>query len=305
MFARIAAAWMTGLCVFAAAPAAAQDPDDEIIIEKRIEVDGQKAREQARDITARTNSYSEPMARFQGEICPGVWGLLEDNAQAVIDRIFANAEAADVPVNREPNCKANVWAIVVNDPAATYAELLEDNSPLVRTLSKAERNAVREQQGPVRAWNIVSTRDEDGNAVLTGFELAAEWQSAITNGTPPPSVPTSRMSRLHIPVRVDLELSVVLVARSSLGDIDSYALADYVTMRALARTQEPDELTDFDTVLSLFAEGRRADRMTTFDRAYLRSLYLSSAHRPSRIAMASLTKLMEEELNAGAPPEPR
>ena len=287
MFVRSAAATLSGIVMLLSAPALAQDPDDEIIVEKRIEIDGAAARVQARDITQRQLSDSEPLARFQSPICPGTYGLLEANAQAVIERIYSNAEAAGLEVAVKENCAANVWVIVVDDPATEFEKLEDQSSWMIDGMSKAERNAVKEQAGPVRAWNVTSTRDDNGVRIQTGF------------GQPPPTVQTYRMSRLHVPIRRDIDGAVVMVARSALADVDAFTLADYATMRALARTKEPHEQGSFDTVLTIFSDDRRADRLTTFDRAYLRSLYLSSAHRPGRMAMASLTKLMEEELNAG------
>ena len=286
---------VSGLPMAASAQAQPVPPsdDEEIVIRKRIDIDGAEARTQAREVTHRAGSSSEPMARFQSPICPGTFGLLKANAQAVIERIYANAEAAGLDIALEENCKANVWTIIVDDPATEFEKLEKEDSFLIDKMSKAERNAVRGQTGPTRAWTLTSTRDDNGVPIPTGWEMQ-------TRGLPgqPSWTPTTRMSRLHVPVRRDIDGAVVLVARSALADIDAFTLADYVTMRGLAQTREPDGPGEFDSILTVFGE-RRAERLTTFDRAFLKSLYLSGAHRPSGMAMASLTKLMEEELNAG------
>lgn len=291
------------------ATASAQDAGDEdvIIVEGERNIDGSDARQQARDITFPVDSYAEPLARFQRAICPGVWGMRPENAQLVIDRIYDNAEYVGAQINQTENCGANVWVIIVDDPAATYDAMLEKRDPLLRGLTKFERSRIDKQQGPVRAWHRTTTRDENGIEVATGFETASDFLAAKTGGSgaaspTPPAVSTTNMSRLRLPIREDLDMAIVLVARSALGSIDALALADYVSMRALARTEEPNEedlLEEevYHTILSLFDEDSAADRLTVFDRAYLRGLYRSGPYRPARMGVASLKPLMEEELN--------
>lgn len=297
---------MGSLACIAPAGAAAQDanPDETIVVEGTPDVDGSEARQQARDITHPNDGFSEPLARYQGPICPGVWGMKSDNAQMVIDRIYFNAEYVGAPVNIEENCKANLWVIVVDDPAAEFEKLVKSSDILVRPLTKFERKRVRQQDGPVRAWQLITTRDENGEQVATGHELANAFLEARTMGTPPPSLPTTNMSRLRLPIRQDIEVSIVMVARQALASLDAVALADYATMRSLARTEEPeeDEVADgdvYDTILSLFGDDAPNDRLTVFDRAYLRGVYRSGAYRPARMGVASLKPLMEEELAKG------
>ncbi len=293
-----------GALALLASPAQAQDrnaepDDDDIVVEGVLEVDGVGSRRQARDITQRLGSTSEPLARWQRPICAGVWGLTEENASAVINRIYDVAEIAGLLVDSTENCAANVWVIVVDDPATTFESLREDNSWMVRGLGRSERNRVENQTGPVRAWNIASYRDENGNAVRTGFDAVADNQLAQQTGGNAggaPVVQSSAMSRLRTAVRLDIDMSVVLIQRSAIGNLNAHTLADYAAMRALARTQEPSWEGPYSTVLTIFDDEFAPDGLTAFDRAYLRSLNHGSAHRPGTRAMASLDELMEEEL---------
>ncbi len=280
------------------------DPEETIVVEGAPEVDGSDARQQARDITHPLDGFAEPLARFQGPICPGVWGMRPQNAQLVIDRIYFNAEYVGAPVNIEENCGANVWVIVVDNPAVEFEKLVEKSDSLVRPLTPFERKRVRQQKGPVRAWQLITTRDENGERVATGHEVAGAFAEAKVMGTPPPSLPTTNMSRLRLPIRQDIEVAIVMVERKALASLDAVALADYATMRSLARTEEPEdgevgEGDVYDTVLSLFGEESPNDRLTVFDRAYLRGVYRSGPYRPARMGVASLKPLMEEELAKG------
>ena len=271
---------------------AALAQDDVIIVEgERIE--SRDVRNTARDITEGAQMMQRPLARFQREVCPGVYGMLEQNAQPIVDRILETAEAADIPVNSEPGCDANVWVIVVDDPAATFERLEDERSFITRHMSPYDKRMVRSQEGPVRAWNVVSERNREGERVASGFELAALANMARADDEPIPANPVSTMSRMQLGIRLDIELSVLLVARSALAEIDAHSLADYATMRLLARTTPPSDEDAVDTVLQLFGPDSGPIRLTAFDRAYLRALYRSNELRPARTAMGSISGLME------------
>lgn len=294
------------------APAAAQDggetgaqdaPSGNDIVVEGERTDRREVLRTTRDITRRPRADGDPVARFQREVCPGVWGLSPENAQLVIDRIYDNAERAGIPVNEEAECGANLWVIFVDDPAATFAQLREDSEFLVDGLSRLDVRRVESQEGPVRAWNIVTTRNREGEIVTSGFENAAGTAQGRTGSVGVPNNPVTQMSRLDSAVRLDLEMSVMLVQRSAIADLDAFALADYATMRLLAQTEPPERENVSDTVLTLFspdAEGFPPDRLTAFDRAYLQSVYDSSPTRPNRLALRNVRSNMERELESEA-----
>ncbi|MWV29214.1 hypothetical protein [Aurantiacibacter rhizosphaerae] len=270
-----------------AAPLAAQDqapkePDNEIVVEGEIDVDRGDARDQTRDITPRPTSAQEPLARFNKEICPGVWGLAPENAQIVIDRIYDNAEKIGVPVNDAPDCGANVWVIVVDDPHETFKQLRDKNDFLVRGMGYWERERIEKQDGAALSWNLVSTRSRGGLEAVQGANSDAVNETTL-------------MSRTNTAIRQDIELSVVLVRRSELATVDALTLADYATMRGLAKTEEPNESLAFDTVLGAFGPARDVTRLSVFDLSYLRALYRSSPTRDARLALTDVERLMEEE----------
>jgi hypothetical protein len=284
-----------------ALPAMAQDDDQREAERGTIVVEGERiesrdVRETARDITAPSASSGEPLARFQREICVGVWGLQAENAQLVIDRIYDNADRADIPVDTAADCGANVWVIVVDDPAATFARLHEQDSFMTRHLSRAQRRAVEAQEGATRAWNVVSYRNRDGQPIASPEENADNAFAARAAGEPPPANPNTNMSRLESAIRLDIELGVVLIARSELASLDAYSIADYATMRLLAQTEPPSREQQVDTVLTLFEPGVSDDApryLTLFDRAYLESIYDSSPTRPGRLALGRVAEEMQ------------
>ncbi len=274
-------------------PALAQDgnadeprSDNEIVVQGEIQVDRADARDQARDITPNARTSMDPLARFQKPICPGVWGLSPENAQALIDRMYYNAEQAGVPVNVEENCPANIWVIFVDDPAETFAEMRDEQAFLVRDLGYWERERVEEQDGAAMSWNITTIRNRGGTEMQMNSTAA---------DLPGPVAENTIMSRTNAGIREDIEMSVVLFRRSRLAEADVLTVADYATMRALAKTEEPNEDLSFDSVFGAFGSAADVKRISVFDRAYLRALYRSSPTRLSRLALSEIDALMEEE----------
>ncbi|WP_260483396.1 hypothetical protein [Sphingomicrobium flavum] len=285
--------------VFAGAtPAFAQSSDESgpaVIIEGE-RIDDYAARRQARDITPGSGQSHEALPRFQKPVCIGVFGLRPENAAPMIERMYDNAEDIGLIVNRGEGCRANVWVLVVDDPAAKFDKLVEEGDDLIAALAKYKRKRIARQDGPVRAWNLTSERDEYGNKVPTGFEAASMMQGAAMGISSMPIVVSSRSSRMRLSVRMDIDLSLVMIAREALADVDAHALADYATMRAFTETEEPEKAVGFESILTLFSDQREVTRLSAFDRGYLRSLYKANAHRPARVGLASLSPHIEREL---------
>ncbi|WP_156172160.1 hypothetical protein [Aurantiacibacter gangjinensis] len=282
-------------------PVFAQDETEEqganTIIVDGQRIDTADIRSTARDITIGSYSYQVPLARFTRPVCAGVWGLGEDIGQAISDRIMQNAAEIGAEVSDEVGCGANIWVIVVDDVEATFTQLEEDDSHMTRHLTPLQVRKIRSEEGSARGWSVISTRNPDtGLPVPTGFEATQRFFEGEF-GTPVNQV--SSMSRSELGIRTDIELSVVLLERSALADLDTDALGDYATMRLLAYTDVPDGDTPVSTILSLFIAGDAAigapQRMTAFDRAYLRALYRSSPVRPARMAIGNISALMDDE----------
>lgn len=267
-----------------AAPAFAQadlQDRDGIIVTAELPEDAPDAgeiRAQARAVTPRGTVTGEPLARFQVPICPGVWGLSRESAQYMIDRIYHNAEAAGLELDERAGCAANVIVAFVDDPHGEFADMVAHNHQLVDALSFWEKKRVADTQGPVLAWNVVSTRTSAG-----------EGRSGH-----PPVFEATDSSRLNSGTRRDMQASVIMLDTDLLEDLDGLALADYATMRTLARTRPVGEGdAAVGTILSLFDDPVNAPQsLTEFDRAYLASLYAGRANQPGNTALRDLDERM-------------
>jgi len=252
--------------------------EDIVVSGERGEIHSQ-AREQAREITPRPGSNAAPLARMQAPVCPGVFGAELQTAYQIIGRIRSNAERIGHEVIRGEPCAANVIVAFVDDPQDEFEQLRDANHYTVRNLDYWDAKRVREQQGPVMAWNVTATMSRDG---ISGFGQ-------------PPTFSSTAISRTELGVRNEIGISVVLISRDAIADMDTIAVADYVTMRALAQTRVPEGATQLGTILELFEPGVEAPpyRLTAFDEAYLRSLYRNQANTPSRLALRDVGRLME------------
>ncbi len=286
---RLAHILLAAAALASGTPLLAQDDpreQDNIIVIGEVpeeEADGGDARRQARAITPRGTVTGEPLARFTDPICPGVWGLSGESAQYIIDRIYFNAETAGLELNLREGCAANVIVAFVDEPHGEFAALVAARHHLVQSLTFWERKRVRETQGPVLAWNVVAT--------LTGSGESRQGN--------PPTIESTQSTRLNSGRRRDMQLSVVMLDTDLLQDLDGLALADYATMRTLARTlpveQGPSERGEaaYGTILSLFSDPVNAPQsLTPFDRAYLASLYAGRANQPGYMALRDVDERM-------------
>ena len=94
---------------------------------------------------------------------------------------------------------------------------------------------------------------------------------------PPESTGSASHSRIYFPVREDIYSVLILFDREQVKGKSLLQLADYATMRGLAFTRETSGEVPAATILGLFdGEGPKPERLTSFDTAYLTSLYDSS-----------------------------
>ncbi|WP_120077817.1 hypothetical protein [Aurantiacibacter odishensis] len=253
---------------------------DIIVSGERSEIHVQ-AREQVREITPRSGSVQAPLARMEEPVCPGVFGAETQTAYEIIGRIRSNTERIGHRVIRGEECAANVIVAFVDDPADEFEHLRDARHYTVSGLDFWDAKRVREQEGPVRAWNVSATMSRDG----------------IGSNGRPPTFESTAISRLELGVREDIGISVVLIARDAIAGMDTVAIADYVTMRALAQTRVPEGATRLGTILELFEPDVEAPpfRLTSFDEAYLTSLYRAQANTPSQVALRDVGRLMERQ----------
>jgi hypothetical protein len=280
-----------------AVPALAQDADSSIVVTGRSEAPPSSSAvvAQARAVTSEGVLRSEPLALMQDPLCPGVMGLKETGALAIIDRIRANALRLDIRLADETACTPNLIVAFVDD-SRRQVNTLHDSEPQVfESLATPDRRALLAQAGPVHAWNLTETRTRDGMPVSRG--------EGLTN--PPVAAMWSAHSKIYIPVRSDIVSSFLVLEREAVRGMTLTQLADYATMRGLAQTRPPEAGAPLDTILTLFdSEGPHPAEMTEFDSAYLAALYDSIPNMAGIHKLLGVNRQLRRQKAAATQPAP-
>jgi hypothetical protein len=282
---RLAAGWLALLgAVCAALPAAAQDEAPPVAEggENTIVVTGEAAApptskeviDQAREVSrvGRYQVYEEALPRFEAPLCPEVFGLRDSYAAAIVARIRANAAQLEIAAAPE-SCTPNLLVAFMRDSRTFLADFERKRPEMFRLIAASERDELLRQAAPVRVWTNIGLR----------------WTG---NGDPPRGWPKMRpsvrgqLARPAMPEAKDILSAVVLFVEEAVVGMTLEQLADYATMRGLSHTRPADGDEPMATILAMFSDG--TDRLTSFDIAYLRSLYfaqsnLSAASRFTRI----------------------
>lgn len=272
----------------------------DIVVTGKADPTERQTAQQARSISRMGDVYHDPLARFSDPICPGVLGLPVDAAGIVVDRIRYDAERAGAPVEKTTNCKANIIVVFTRDGGAEVGRLLKTRGYLFDGLDTAEAKELQEEKGPVRAWNVTALRnrfgqEENPRFIAAGLQLGDDSGSLRMGPVRVTSAPTSD-SRVFLASRVDITASVVVIDLAAIDGMPVARIADYAAMRALARTRPAEGDTAASTILSLFDPAGQAPReMTSFDLAYLRTLYDAGSNLPASAKILNVSRMLEKD----------
>lgn len=260
----------------------AQDVDEEIVI--------QAPRSQEELVRAFVAELSAPAAHAQmpvwdGTVCPGVVGMRARFAQVLIDRIAETALRVGLDIG-EPGCTPNVMIYFTPDSDGV-AQQIADQRRLVSDRNQSGqtrgRDALRDfatTPRPVRWWHVSRTYTNDG------FEVE---QGATTT--------VRSVGRIRANTRLDLDRVLIVIDADDIDGIRFGAMADYVTMAALAQLNPDADVDGLPSILNLFGDDpNRATELTEWDYAYLDGLYAATRDaRSSRQQAREITRSMTNE----------
>jgi len=212
---------------------------------------------QARAVTVPGAIRHFALPRFEGDrLCPGISGLQAEDAALMIDRIRATAEDLGLRMTRDDGtCRPNFVVAFVDDGQETIRSIQKGRYWLFRDMPPHELRELLGEEGPVRVWTATVKRTRDGMPAGS-----SQWMAS---------------SRIYLAMREDIVWVLVLFDRDDVQGKTLLQLADYATMRGLARTRPMEsDGQPMDTILALFDPGATPPgRMTEFDRAYLGAIY--------------------------------
>jgi hypothetical protein len=293
-----------GIAIWGALPALAQEAHTE----EEIVVTGERLREIVRSFVgevAAAPGSEDQLARWDRRICPGVIGMRDARqAQFIVDRLAQRAFQLGLEV-REPGCRADVVVFVTPDSERLARELGAEYRALVGYHSAS--NAVTaghealtefmETPRPVRWWHVSQTVTRDGEVL---GESAGRPTAGGFAGVEVVRQPDA--GRLRRSTRQDFSRVIIVVDATRAAGLQLGALADYVSMVALAQLSPDADTSEVPSILNLFADlsaGRTPPaELTDWDMAYLRALYEAPrAARNAQTQEGAIVRSMSEELS--------
>ena len=266
------AVWLASPLTAQTAPADQPADDTGIVVTGRAQAPGGKeVFDQARSISrlGRFETYVVALPRFWAPVCPGVFGLRTDYAEAMIDRMRATIARLKVPLAAR-SCSPNLVVAFAEDGKSLLTGLERDRPDIFQLVARSEQAELLADQAPVRVWNNIAMRWTGAGPPPARGLKASVW---------------GQLNRNAMPESYDIKSALVVFDRTAAEGLTLTQLADYATMRGLSHTRPPQGEQPMATILSLFdGDSGSPGELTDFDVAYLRSLYAwlpnaSAAHR--------------------------
>lgn len=289
----------TRFCFFvmlAAMPAYAQDAS-KADAGNTITVTGQKlekkeAKRQSRAFIGQTTTTSfSQYAQRDRPVCPRAIGIDPSYAQIVETRISAIAKAANVKV-AEGKCAPNLFVLFTTDSNGLMTALHKAKPNLFNSVSVRERPALYADPVPVRWWHSTVLAPSPGGVAIGGTS---------SQGIEGIDIKSYSSSLIDTKIVINLTGSVVVV---DIGKATGYPLDSIAAYAALVSFSQvkPEKAHDaLPSVLSMFAPGKNpgdAPRdLTTFDYAYVSSLYEIRPNRPGDVQKSQIANKMAAKLS--------
>ncbi len=288
----------------------------------------------AQDVASQTRDFvqqvalstgdDDGLARWEERVCIGATGLNPAEAQALVDRISARAQAVGLRTGA-PGCRANVMVIYSQDSDAVTRQIVDQRRDLLGFYAEdgritAGREAMDEFANtprPVRWWHISSTgvgslrpdaartRQSSGRAAAAaaagsggGGNAAGGDLGGVSDIEGADAVRSngSRTRPSSASIRNELTYVLIVVDARRVANVQPSAWMDYVAFNALAQIDPAARTSDYPTILNLFSQAEAAPaQLTTWDIAYLEGLYRARAGTSNR-QIASIARRMADQV---------
>ncbi|MFN3837726.1 MAG: hypothetical protein ACK4MI_08445 [Brevundimonas sp.] len=215
------------------------------------------------------------LARWGSKVCVGVVNLNSPYGRLVADRV--SAVALDLGLNvGESGCRPNLMIIFASDAGDVARALVShDRRGFMPDLPNSNLGDkaladFQTSERPVRWWHVSAAVELD-----TGAPIA----SSTSGDSTAPVVNVRQMSLLKTGIREDLQRVVIVVDANRVRPANLASVADFVAFIAMAQVDPDVDVDDKPSILSLFSGNPTTDSLTSWDIAYLRSLYRAAPDR--------------------------
>jgi hypothetical protein len=257
------------------------------------------------------------IARWEDGICITALGLKPAFLKFVTQRVRAVAVQVGAPVNADLGCEPNLEIVFTTTPQGLADGLKKDHEIYLGYADNAaQRAALAKVTHPIQAWYATETKDLRGMAEIDnpkggGIELQISMPLLTADGSMSantPSVVTMNMPHAHARNASGSRLGdglhsafhhVIIAANpDKLVEHEIGALADYISLLALAQLDSLDICQHLPSIVNLLAPGceRPASALTDNDLAYLRGLYHMGVDRTVRVQKDQIAYQMQQAL---------
>jgi len=236
-------------------------------------------------------SADDQLARFDMPVCPHVEGLSDSADAQIMERLRQVASAAGMRVAPQ-KCSPNALVFIVED-RAKLIESWKKSAPDIfgGNMSDSELSALTSGSEPAISWQILNTRSSDGRQLSSsrwvghsGKSGGGAGQGGLSDSGATDTmleVPFAAESRVRNKLSFEFGVSIVVIDRKAAAGADLRQVADFAAMQLFAHMDPANAAKQpAPTILSLLSDaaaGRPSPlSLTTWDLAYLKSLYAST-----------------------------
>jgi hypothetical protein len=278
-------------------------PDQDTVSSENVVVTAPSVREMVRSFVGEVSNggQQDQLGRWDRTVCPGVVGMRERYAQALIDRLAVIAFSTGLEIG-EPGCTPNALIYVTEDSDALAHELVTQHGGLVsrgnRNGHTRGRRALEDFASTPRAvrwWHVTSSFSADGVRVEQGDSAGA------------PTVNVRSMGRLQRGTREDFDRVLIVIDARRINGLRFGAVADYVAMATLAQLDPEADTSAYATILNLFSDetATRPSAITDWDLSYLDGLYNATRDaRDTGRQERDIARRMREQIESAPDPAP-
>lgn len=290
------ASLFSALALSSTAQATPQDAPGQAYQVPDIIIDGRRLEEVATEFV---DEVADPpghthISRWNSAMCISMVNMRAPYGQLFVDRVASHATELDVDIGA-PGCTPNVVIVATQNGRATAEHLVEEAGLSFRPTdgptnpSRAALRTFRTSDAPVRWWNVGMPVSRDSGE-----------PAFRPRGGPAPTVNVYAGSRLTSSIRYDMQAVIVVVDLSRTGGLSMSALADYVSMVALAQINPETDVRGVDTILNAFENPATTQGLSDWDQSYLEALYSGEANRFNRRQQRSelIGSLVQERRDA-------
>lgn len=264
----------------------------DIVVEHRA-IDPKAARDFARDVAP---PVERQLPRFLSRACPQAIGFGPRLGAQIEARMRANVAAAGAPLAPE-GCKGTMVVIAADRGGELVREMRRLGTHLIRGLDAHEVDALISSPEPVRSWTLTAPTNERNEVPAASMANDA----FITGGRNIPVVEVWESARMRPNLAQGIQMAVLVIDWPAMMGKSPEQIADYATMRTLAKTRAPASGV-VGTILTLFRpDSGGMPEMTGADRALLKGLY---AEQPRQYRTRQ-TKVIADAIAASAGGDPQ